>query len=690
MEFFSKCALLLSTAVALVVAADAQTSGGGSVDLGAVDKSVNPCTNFYLYACGNWIKNNPLPSDQSRWGRFNELARQNQEVERKILEQTANPASSRTPLQQKIGDYYSSCMDEKTIDQKGVAPLKPTLDQIDAIKSRDQLTEEVIRLHREGIRAFFSLRVQPDEKNAEKYLAAVSQGGVSMLDRDYYLKHDPPTAAIRKEFREHVRKMLELLNQGLGRNPENAGKQADAVLAIETTLARNSLDRVAMRNPDNTYHLMTVQQLVDLTPDFEWREFLTKVGMPPITSLNVAEPDFFRGLAPVLSSASLDDLKTYLTWHVLNDSINLFDRRQPVDANVLPKSFEDENWNFNSHILNGVPEQEPRWKRCVQSADRLLGEALGQEFVKVAFSAASKEKTLEMVGEIEAEMAKVIKAAEWMSPATKDQALTKLHLVANKIGYPDKWETYRGMKIVPGDAFGNAQRADEVSIQQNLKRVGKTVDKSKWSMTPPTVNAYYNPPENNINFPAGILQPPFYNPSSGDPTNYGGIGGVIGHELTHGFDDQGRRYDGRGNLRDWWTESDGKAFEKRADCIVQEYKGFIPVPGVHLNGKLTLGENAADNGGLRLAFMALMDRMAGHPMETVAGYTPQQQFFLGFAQLWCGSATPESAAVRVKTDPHSPGEFRVNGTVQNMPEFSSAWSCKIGDAMVSDKACRIW
>jgi endothelin-converting enzyme/putative endopeptidase len=673
----------------LTIAATAQTPGA-SVDLGAIDKSVNPCTNFYLYACGNWIKNNPMPSDQSRWGRFNELARQNQEIERKILEQAATPSSSRNALQQKIGDYYSSCMDEKTIDQKGVAPLKPLLDSVDALKSRDQLNEEIVRLHRDGVRVFFSLRVQPDEKNAEKNLASISQGGLSMLDRDYYLKDDPPTAAIRKQFLEHVRKMFELLDQGLGRSTADAARQAGAVLAIETTLAKNSLDRVALRNPDNTYHLMTVQQLAELTPDFHWREFLNKVGLPPVTSLNVAEPEFVRGLAPILSGASLDDLKTYMAWHVLNDSVNLFDRRAPLDANVLPKAFEEENWNFNSHILNGTPEQEPRWKRCVQSADRLLGEALGQEFVKVAFSAQSKEKTLEMVSEIEAEMAKVIKAAEWMSPATKDQALTKLQLVANKIGYPDKWETYRSVKIVPGDAFGNNERASQAAIQENLKRVGKPVDKSKWSMTPPTVNAYYNPPENNINFPAGILQTPFYNPKASDPTNYGGIGGVIGHELTHGFDDQGRRYDGRGNLRDWWTEADGKAFDKRADCIVQEYGGFSPVAGVHLNGKLTLGENAADNGGLRLAFMAMMDRMAGHPMETIAGYTPQQQFFLGFAQLWCGMATPESAAVRVKTDPHSPGEFRVNGTLQNMPEFSSAFSCKVGDSMVSDKACRIW
>jgi predicted metalloendopeptidase len=392
----------------------------------------------------------------------------------------------------------------------------------------------------------------------------------------------------------------------------------------------------------------------------------------------------------MLSSASLDDLKTYLTWHALHDPLNLAVRSDAISSGILPKSFEDENWNFMSHVLKGVPEQEPRWKSCVQATDRLLGEALGQEFVKVAFSAASKERTLQMVSEIEAEMEKVIKNASWMSPATKDQAMTKLHKVANKIGYPEKWLDYRTVRIVRGDAFGNARRAQEFATERQVKRVGKMVDKAEWSMTPPTVNAYYSPSQNNINFPAGILQPPFYTAKGLDPVNYGGIGSVIGHELTHGFDDQGRRYDGQGNLRDWWTAEDGKAFEKRADCIVQEYGSFSPIPGVKLNGKLTLGENAADNGGLRLAFMAMMQRMVKIPVRDVEGFTPQQQFFLGFAQLWCGSTTPEAAALRAKTDPHSPGEFRVNGTLQNMPEFASAFSCKLGDPMVSEKSCRIW
>jgi endothelin-converting enzyme/putative endopeptidase len=681
--------LTTAGALALALPLAAQTASSG-VELNALDKSVSPCTNFYQYACGQWVKDHPVPPDQSRWNRFNDLAAKNEEIEHTILEQAAHPGGkTRTPVEQKIGDYYTACMNESAIESQGIAPLQPLLDSIANLKSRAQLTAEVIRLQQAGVRPFLSLRVEPDQKNASVYIVGISQGGISMPDRDYYLRDDAKSEAIRREFREHVRKMFEMLDQARA-SEANAAAQADVVLRIETELARNSLERVALRNPDNTYHLMTVQQLAELAPDFNWREYLAQPGMPQVKTLNVAQPDFFHGLNRILSSANFDDLKTYFVWHALNDIVNLGAGRTMLEAVVLPKRFSDENWNFNSHILNGVQQPQPRWKSCVQMTDRLLGEALGQQFVRVAFSASSKEKTLEMVREIESEMAKVIRSADWMSAATKDQAITKLHLVANKIGYPEKWRDYSKVTIVPNDAFGDTERAIRFAVDRQFARIGKPVDKSEWSMTPPTVNAYYSPEQNNINFPAGILQPPFYNPKAGDPVNYGGIGAVIGHELTHGFDDQGRRYDGRGNLREWWTPEDGKAFEQRADCVVKEYGGFSPVPGVTLNGKLTLGENAADNGGLRLSLMALMDRMAGRPLSEVDGLTPQQQFFLGYAQLWCGDSTPESAAVRAKTDPHSPGEFRVNGVLQNMPEFSSAWGCKVGDAMVSDKACRIW
>ncbi len=665
----------------------AQTGASG-VDLGALDRTVSPCTNFYQYACGTWVKNNPMPADQSRWSRFGALSAQNEQVDHEILEQAAKPDPKRTKIQREIGDYYSACMDEAAIEAKGIAPLKPMVDGIDAIGSKGEITGAIIRLHREGIAALFGLQVRPEEKNATKYGVSIGQqGALSMPDRDYYLKNDARTSAIREKFRAHVSKMFELV--GIA----DAGKRAAAVLAIETELARNSMDRVSMRNPDNTYHKMTVEQVAALAPAFGWKEYLGKIGIPPIGSLNVTQPDYIRGLGSVLSGTSLEDLKTYLEWRAIDGSLNLstgLGGRTSIAAPLLPKALADENWNFNKHVLDGAKEQPSRWKTCTRMVDAALGEALGQEYVKVAFAPASKQRMLAMVGEIEAEMAKVIQAADWMSAETKTQALAKLHDVTNKIGYPEKWHDYSGVKIARDDAFGNARRARAASLEERYQRVGKAVDQSEWTMTPPTVNAYYTPSGNNINFPAGILQPPFFNKDAGDAVNYGAIGTVIGHELTHGFDDQGRRYDGKGDLRNWWTAEDGKAFVKRADCIAQEYGKFSPTTGVTLNGKLTLGENAADNGGIRLAYMALMDKLAGHPLEKVDGFTPQQQFFLGFAQIYCGEQTDESARRMALTDPHSPGEFRVQGVLQNMPEFSGAWGCKIGDAMVSADPCRVW
>jgi endothelin-converting enzyme/putative endopeptidase len=439
------------------------------------------------------------------------------------------------------------------------------------------------------------------------------------------------------------------------------------------------MDRVARRNPDNTYHKMTVDELAMLTPDFDWKQYIATVGIPPVTSVNVAQPDFMKALGSIIADTRLEDLKTYLRWHVLNAS-----------ADLLPRAFREEEFHFNEHLLRGAREMPPRWKQCVRATDRALGEALGQEFVKVAFQGASKERALELVGEIEMAMRRDIQAATWMSAATKDQALTKLHEVTNKIGYPEKWRDYSSIKISRDDYFGDAMRAQEFEIQRNFHKIDKPVDRSEWAMTPPTVNAYYSPNMNNINFPAGILQPPFYNPHASDAMNYGAIGAVIGHELTHGFDDQGRKFDGEGNLRDWWTAADGKTFEARADCIAKEYGGFSPVSGVHLNGKLTLGENAADNGGIHLAYMALMDSLAHHTMETKDGFTPQQQFFLGYAQIWCENSTEESARVHAATNPHSPGAFRANGVLRNLPEFQEAFSCRAGDPMVSPDPCRVW
>jgi endothelin-converting enzyme/putative endopeptidase len=658
-----------------LLAADSSTSG---LDLSAIDKEVKPCNNFYQYACGTWRANNPIPADRSRWSRFDELQEHNLKIERDILEKAAAPGANRSALDQKIGDYYAACMDEARIDSLGVKPMEPLLEKIRGMKDKQDLTGTVVALQKDGVRALFSFGVSPDAKNSNDQIANVGQGGLGLPDRDYYLRPDPKSEEIRNQYKQHVRAMLELLAKTEGR-PVDAGAAADAVMRIETALAKASLDRVAMRNPDNTYHKMPVSQLEAMTPEFNWNRYLATIGIRPIETLNVGMPEFFKGLAGTIERTSLADWKLYLTWHLLNGN-----------AQYLPVAFGNEDFNFYSRTLRGTKEQPARWKRCVENTDRALGDDLGQKFVEVAFSPASKTRALQLVGEIEKEMAQDIKSAEWMSPATKDQALTKLHEVTNKIGYPDKWKDYSGVKVARGDYFDDALRLRHYEIARNYDKLGKPMDKSEWGMTPPTVNAYYAPPQNNINFPAGILQPPFYNPKADDAVNYGAIGVVIGHELTHGFDDQGRRYDGQGNLRDWWTAADAKAFQTRADCVSQEYSDFHPIEGVSLNGKLTLGENAADNGGIHLAYMALMDSMANHMVAKADGLTPEQQFFLGYAQIWCENVTPESARLSAATNPHSPGEFRVNGVLQNLPEFEKAFACKTGDAMVSANPCRVW
>ena len=669
--------ILLTGAAQLSHAGDPATSSG--IDLKAMDTKVSPCQNFYQYACGQWRRENPLPSDQSRWSRFSELHERNLAIAHDILEKAAVPGANRTPVEQKIGDYYASCMDEGGINAKGVQPIEPTLARINNMSSKQDLASELVRLHNEGARPFFRFFVGPDAKNANDQIADVDQGGLGLPDRDYYLKQDPRSEKLRKQYEEHIAKMFNLLASAQGKTDNNAGQQTKAVMDIETALAKGSIDRVARRNPDNTYHKMTVDELAALTPDFGWKYYIQNIGIAPIKTLNVGEPDFMKALNNVIANNSLADLKTYLTWQVLT-----------ANADLLPDAFQQENFNFNGRILNGTQEMQARWKRCVSATDRALGEALGQKFVEVAFSGPSKAKALQLVGEIEKEMGNDIRNATWMSPATKDQALTKLNQVTNKIGYPEKWRDYSSVKVARGDYFGDAQRVREFDLHRNFDKLGKPVDKAEWGMTPPTVNAYYSPPQNNINFPAGILQPPFYNPKADDAVNYGAIGVVIGHELTHGFDDQGRRYDGQGNLRDWWTVEDAKAFTSRADCVVNEYGSFSPAEGTNLNGKLTLGENAADNGGIHLAYMALMDSLAKHTIPTVDGLTPQQQFFLGYAQVWCENSTEQNARSRAMTDPHSPGEFRVNGVVQNLPEFQQAFSCKRGDPMVAANPCRVW
>jgi endothelin-converting enzyme/putative endopeptidase len=647
-----------------------------SFDAAAMDKSADPCVDFYQFSCGGWLKSNPIPPDQASWGRFNELAERNRAELRGILENAAK-ATNRDANEQKIGDYYASCMDEDAINHKGIAALKPEFDRIDAIKDKSELPALLAELHRQGIDVLFSFGSGADFKNAKQVIAQADQGGLSLPERDYYLRDDQKSVELRKQFVEHVTNMFKLM----GDSPEKSAAEAQAVMNIETALAKASMPVTDRRDPEKIYHKISEQQWQALTPSLQWNKYLTGIGAPSFTSLNVVVPDFFKALNDELKTVSLDDLKTYMRWHLVHSQ-----------AEFLPTAFVDENFNFFGRTLTGAKQLRPRWKRCVSSVDGDLGEALGKEFVDKYFPPEAKARTLAMVKQVEDALRRDIQGLDWMTETTKKQALIKLDAIQNKIGYPNKWRDYSTLKIVRGDALGNSLRANAFEVHRQLNKIGKPLDKQEWGMTPPTVNAYYNPLQNNINFPAGILQPPFYDFKADDALNFGGIGAVIGHELTHGFDDEGRQFDAQGNLHDWWTPQDGKAFDQRAQCIVDEYNSFVAVDDVHLNGKLTLGENTADNGGLRIALMALlagMNQDARVPAK-LDGYTPEQRLFLGWGQIWCQNQTPQIERLLALTNEHSPGKYRVNGVVGNMPEFQKAWGCKAGQPMVRQNACRVW
>jgi putative endopeptidase len=640
-----------------------------------MDRSANPCIDFYQYACGGWMANNPIPSDESEWGTFNELAERNRDILRGILEKASVDDPRRTPVEQKIGDYYASCMDEAAIDKLGAAPLKPELDRIAALSSKAGLVNALVPLHLIGVNVLFSFSSGPDFKNSMLEIAQADQGGLGLPERDYYFKDDAKSVELRKQYVEHIQKMLELLGEPV----EKAASDAQAVMRFETGLAKGSLDVTSRRDPSQTYHKLTVHELVSLTPAIDWPQYFQGIGAPAFTDLNVVVPNFFRTVESMIVQTSIEDIKTYLRWQLVHS-----------EAAFLAKPFVDEDFHFYRQTLAGAKEIQPRWKRCVAAVDSDLGFALGQKYVEVAFGPEQKARTLKMVEEIEGALKADIQTLSWMTPATKEQALIKLRAVTNKIGYPDHWRDYSSVKIVRGDAVGNDERATEFEVHRELNKIGKPTDRTEWGMTPPTVNAYYNPTENNINFPAGILQPPFYDKRMDDAVNYGAIGAVVGHELTHGFDDQGRQFDPEGNLKDWWTSEDAKEFEKRAECFVQEYSKFEPIDNVHLNGKLTLGENTADNGGVRLAFMALMEALKGKTPPKIDGLTAEQRFFLGWGQIWCQNVRPETSRMLVQVDPHSPGRDRVNAVVSNMPEFQRAYACKIGQPMVAAPACRVW
>ncbi|MCC6590338.1 MAG: M13 family metallopeptidase [Bryobacterales bacterium] len=662
-------------AILCVASASLAQQAGPGFSSQWLDKNTNPCTNFYQFACGNWIAANPLPAEYSRFTRFEELRRRNEILLQDILEQAASQSRKRSAIEQQIGDYYAACMDEEGIEKRGTAPVQKELSRVAKLNDMKSAAALIAELHMTGVGVLFRFGSSADYKNSSQNIATIYQGGLGLPDRDYYLKDDANTATLRAKYQQHMADMFNLL----GYSKTRSEAEAKSILDLETAIARASIDRVTLRDPNKRYHKMSKADLRALAPTFDWATYFDRTGAPSFNELNVGMPDFIKGVDALLRERPLDQWKSYLSWHILHEA-----------APLLPRAFVLEDFRFYRQALQGTKEMQPRWRRCAQMVDRELGEALGRKFVEKAFPPEAKARMAGLVSALEKALARDIGSLDWMSAGTKKRALEKLNRIANKVGYPERWIDYSSVKITRNDALANSAEASRFAEHRDIAKIGKRVDPTEWSMTPPTVNAYYSPLQNNINFPAGILQPPFFDMKLDDAVNFGAIGAVIGHELTHGFDDSGRKFDGDGNLRDWWTDEDGKEFERRAECFVQQYGSYAPTAGETLNGKLTLGENVADNGGLRIAYMALIDTLAGKRSERIDGFTPEQRLFLGWAQVWCGNATAEEQRLRVRTDPHSPGEFRVNGTVSNMPEFRNAFSCQAGQPMVRENACRIW
>ena len=655
-----------------------------SFDAAAIDKTADPCTDFYQYACGNWLAANSVPADQVRWVRSFSLLRERNNY---LLWQQLSAAaeSPKTPLEKQYGDYFGACMNTGLIEKKGLAPLDPAMQRIAALKDAHGLAALVADLAAQGSdTALFRFGVEQDDKDSSQQIAAIVQSGLALPDRDYYIVDNKHFQEIRKQYVEHVTKMFTMA----GDTPEQAAKEAAAVLEIETALAQASTSRTDMREPENRYHIYTVADFQKLTPAFDYSLYFKAVKVGKFATLNVATPNFFKAVNDLLAKEPVEAWKSYFRWHTLHDA-----------ARNLPKAFYDENFAFFGKTLAGQKEPTPRWKQCTQMTDGALGEAVGQDWVKKNFPPAAKASMDQLVAALEKSLGDDIKTLPWMSEATKKAAEEKLSMFRNKIGYPEKWRDYSAFKVEREDLLGNLRREAIFDRNWNLGHLGQPVNEKEWDMTPPTVNAYYDPSMNDINFPAGILQPPFFDFTIDPAVNFGGIGVVIGHEMTHGFDDEGSKYDGKGNLREWQTAEDRKAFTERTDCEVKEYGGFeaAPVkgdtPAQLLNGKLTLGENTADNGGLRIAYMALLDTLAAQGKkisDKIDGYTEEQRYFLGFAQVWCQNQTEQAARQAALTDPHSPGRWRVNGTVQNFDQFGKAFGCKPGQPMMPVNSCRVW
>jgi len=643
------------------------------LDVSSMDRSVDPCSDFFRYSCGGWIQKNPIPPDQVSWSVYSKLLDDNRLVLRNILENAAKPNPERSPERQRIGDYYAACMDELAIEAAGLKPLQSELDRINRMQSKQDIADVLISLA-DGA-ALFNFGSQQDFRDSNQIVADVDQGGLGLPDRDYYVKDDSNFPEIRKAYVAHVATMFELL----GDKPDVAAGEAATVMRIETELAKGSQTLVERRNPWNLDHKLSVGELSALSPAFRWNTYLAGVGLASLRSLNVSSPGFVKAMNAEIEKEGLDQWKTYLRWNLVH-----------ANAPFLSSAFVNANFDFYGKTLTGAKELRPRWKRCVSYVDNDLGEALGQVYVEQNFSSEAKQRALTMVKEIEAAMDHDIQSLPWMTQPTKQQALEKLHSVVNKIGYPDKWRDYGALTINQNDELGNVLRARTFEFKRQLAKIGKPLDRGEWHMTPPTVNAEYNLQLNDVNFPAGILQPPLFNVSSDDAPNYGDTGGTIGHELTHGFDDQGRQFDAHGNLRDWWTPQDAKQFEQKASCISNQYGQYVVIDDIKINSKLTLGEDVADLGGLMLAYVAWKSAAQNQNLQPIDGFTPEQRFFIGYGQSWCSNTRDETKRMLATIDPHSPDSYRANGVVSNLPEFQQAFHCKAGAPMVRENLCRVW
>lgn len=670
---FVAIAALLSLSLATVLG---QTGHG--YDRASLDPNTSACTDFFQYANGGWMAANPIPAAYPSWGVANLLDERNRETLHQILEASAkNTSAAKGSSEQKVGDYYATCMDEPTIEAEGLKPLAPEFERIAKVKDQKSLQEELEHLHNVGLNVLFVTASTQDFKNSAEVTADVDQGGLGLPDRDYYTKTDDKSKATKAAYVAHVAKMFELM----GDDATKAAAEAQTVLALETKLAEASMTRVERREPANLYHRMTVAQMHDLAPGFDWQAYFKDIGVPLKTDVNVESPEFFKAMNAQLSSVPAADWQTYLRWHLINNT-----------AVALSSKFVDEDFNFKGKVLQGTTENQPRWKRCVAGTDRVLGEALGEVYVKQAFPPAAKARALEMVRNLEAALKSDITTLSWMSEPTRKQAIVKLDAFLNKIGYPDKWRDYSSLKVDRKSYLNNRFNANAFGKRRDLNKIGKPVDRAEWGMSPPTVNAYYNPQINEIVFPAGILQPPFFDAEADDAFNYGGMGSVIGHEMTHGFDDEGSQFDSTGNLANWWTDVDKKAFTERAQCVIDQFSSFEVEKGLNENGKLVAGESIADLGGLVVAYAAFQKAMEGKPRVTIDGFTPEQRFFLGYARGWANNIRPQFARMLVNIDPHPLAKFRVNGPLANMPQFAAAFACKASDAMVRDdtKRCQIW